>query len=82
MKSCSFTLGAKSVTYFAILLFLGLYFNSCQEDNLIEVDNELSELADDPRFNEDNYQFATINLWGSEAAVIDAGDYYIFQTTV
>lgn len=44
-------------------------------------ENESSEVfnPNDPKYDENNYSFNTISLWGSEAAVVDCGDSYQFQ---
>lgn len=53
-------------------------FFSCA-DGLIE-DVSLKSSSETASFyDENNYDFNTISLWGSEAAVIDKGDYYSFQ---
>lgn len=46
----------------------------------VDTDNvDIQEKVDNAKYDENNFTFNTIKLWGSEAAVIDEGDYYIFQ---
>lgn len=62
---------------FAFMVSVCILTFSCQdcyEQDLQDVFNPNA-----PKYDENNYHFNTINLWGSEAAVIDSGDFYIFQ---
>ncbi|KAA4660365.1 hypothetical protein F3B98_26935, partial [Bacteroides ovatus] len=53
---------------------------SCADNgNYIEKDSSIKSESDNSKYDENNYSFNTISLWGSEAAVVDKGDYYIFQ---
>ena len=67
----------KALANVFMTLIVCFIFVSC--NNEIEENERASSLVDFAKYNEKNYSFETINLWGSEAAVIDAGDYYIFQ---
>lgn len=67
----------KALANVFMTLIVCFIFVSC--NNEIEENERASSLVDFAKCNEKNYSFETINLWGSEAAVIDAGDYYIFQ---
>lgn len=53
-------------------LFVG--FISCSRDQYI---NECIDIND--KYDENKYKFNLINLWGSKAAVVDKGGYYLFQ---
>lgn len=61
------------------LLFIPVLLTSiaCSSDNSIKADY-LNE-NDSEKYDENNYEFNTIQLWGSELAVVDCGDYYKFQ---
>lgn len=58
-------------------LLVSANFLSCS--NEVDENERGAELDDVAKYDENNYSFNTIDLWGSEAAVVDAGDYYIFQ---
>ena len=66
------------IVFMAFLVILFSLILTCCSDsndfsNEIKTENELSV------YDENNYDFTTINLWGSEVAVIDKGDYFLFQ---
>lgn len=63
-----------------MFLSCGSILVSCQNDDILlsSVNEEIFN-PDDPKYDENNYSFNTINLWGSEAAVVDKGDHYVFQ---
>lgn len=59
------------------LFLLPLFMAACSTDKVEDIMN--ASRNSDARYDENNYQFNTINLWGSEAAVYDMGDSYLFQ---
>lgn len=71
------TVFIKSLINTFIALIVCFNFFSCS--NEIEESGIKSKVDDVAKYDEKNYSFKTIDLWGSEAAVVDAGDYYIFQ---
>lgn len=60
----------------AIMLF-NWVFISCSDYN--DFNNEIENKKELSVYDEKNYDFTTINMWGNEIAVIDKGDYYLFQ---
>lgn len=69
------TLNAYASLFVTFVSLSFLY--SCSDDISSDVTLEKQSIYD-----ERNYEFNTINLWGSDAAVIDKGDYYLFQGDV
>jgi len=75
MKESKFVMRTIISVLFAFLVCFNFF--SCS--NEIEESGISSKIEDLSKYDENNYDFKTINLWGYEAAVVDAGDYYIFQ---
>lgn len=62
-----------------LLGLLALSFNSCSSSENEEWGCRLRIDSVGRFYNESNYDFNLINLWGSPAAVWDDGEHYIFQ---
>lgn len=76
------TVKSKKIICFSyVLAIVGCVtvFSCTDEKSNIENHQGLKSDFDSAKYDEKNYSFNTINLWGSEAAVIDKGDHYIFQ---
>lgn len=67
----------KTFSFVAGIIILIINITSCQENS--NLDKCLDDYRNSSSYDENNFKFTTIDLWGSPAAVVDEGDYYLFQ---
>lgn len=71
IKNCKF----KIILFGYTLIVVPLFLYSCET---MDEENPTQKPLDF-QFDENNFSFNMIDLWGSPAAAIDMGEYYIFQ---
>lgn len=79
MKTIKCTFPTNLLHSLAIISFCMIAFSCVSNTNDLNESLNIEFTSDNSKYDENNYSFNTINLWGSEAAVLDLGDSYIFQ---